>query len=34
VIGIVIMRSPRAAAATLADPAAQDAPHQWAAGSH
>jgi len=33
VIGIVIMRSPRAAA-TLADPAAQDAPEQWVTGSH
>ena len=32
VIGIVIMRSPRAAA-TLADPAAQDAPQQAVAGS-
>lgn len=33
VIGIGIMRSPRAAA-TLAEPAAQDAPQQWVTGSH
>jgi hypothetical protein len=33
VIGIVIMRSSRAAA-TLADPAAQEAPQQWVSGSH
>jgi len=33
VIGIVIMRSSRAAV-TLAEPAAQDAPPQWVTGSH
>ena len=33
VIGIVIMRSSRSAA-TLAGPAAQDAPQQWVTGSH
>jgi hypothetical protein len=33
VIGIVIMRSSRALA-TLAGPAAQDAPQRWVSGSH